>query len=67
MKLPFIDLYTLSEAHHNTIGREESMTYNFKEGDGTHFNEKGAKAIADLIIPELKKVAPELSACLKSF
>ncbi len=41
------------------------MTYNFKEGDRTHFNKKGAQAIVDLIIPELKKVAPELTVYLK--
>lgn len=66
LKLPFIDLYTLSEAHHNTIGREESMTYNFKEGDGTHFNKKGGQAIANLILPELTKIVPELASCLKA-
>ncbi|MFC1601896.1 GDSL-type esterase/lipase family protein, partial [Candidatus Sumerlaeota bacterium] len=62
--LPFIDLYTLSEAHHNAIGRAASMTYNFKDGDRTHFNKKGGQAITDLILPELKKVAPELTTCL---
>jgi len=65
MKLPFIDLHRISIAHHNEIGREESMTYNFKEGDKTHFNRKGAKAITDLILEELKTVVPELTAWLK--
>lgn len=64
-KLPFIDLHRLSIAHHNQIGREASMTYNWKEGDTTHFNRKGAEAITDLILPELKKIIPELAACLK--
>jgi len=59
--LPFIDLYSLSEAHHNAIGRAASMTYNFKEGDRTHFNKKGGQAIVDLILPELKKVVPKLA------
>lgn len=63
--LPFIDLYSLSEAHHNAIGRKESMTYNFKEGDKTHFNKKGGAAIADLIIPALIKAVPELNICVK--
>jgi lysophospholipase L1-like esterase len=65
MKLPFIDLYNLSIAQHNQIGPEASMTYNFKEGDKTHFNRKGAEAITDLIIPELKKIIPELGTYLK--
>ena len=43
LNLPFIDLHSASIAHHNRIGREESMTYNFTEGDMTHFNKKGRK------------------------
>ena len=63
--LPFIDLHAASTAHHNAIGREASMTYNFKEGDKTHFNRKGAEAITDLILTELKAAVPELAAYLK--
>ncbi len=65
LKLPFIDLHAASIAHHNKIGREASMTYNFKEGDKTHFNKKGAEAITDLILEELKAAVPELAAYLK--
>ena len=65
LKLPFLDLHRISIAHHNEIGREASMTYNFKEGDKTHFNRKGAEAIAGLIFEELKTVVPELAAYLK--
>lgn len=60
---PFIDLYSLSEAHHNDLGQEASMSYNFAEGDRTHFNPKGARAIAGLIIPELTRQIPELADC----
>ena len=42
------------------------MTYNFKEGDKTHFNKKGAEAITDLIIEELKIAVPELAGYLKT-
>ncbi len=63
--LPFIDLHTVSISHHNSIGDEASMTYNFKEGDKTHFNKKGAEAITDLILKELTAVVPELAAYLK--
>ena len=65
LNLPFIDLHRISMAHHNQIGREASMTYNFKEGDKTHFNQKGAEAIADLILEELKTVVPELATYVK--
>ena len=41
------------------------MTYIFKEGAKTHFNKKGAKAITDLVLEELKAVAPELAEYLK--
>ena len=65
LNLPFIDLHRASIAHHNKIGRAASMAYNFKEGDKTHFNKKGAEAITDLILEELKTTVPELAACLK--
>ena len=66
LNLPFLDLHRVSIAHHNEIGREESMTYNFIEGDKTHFNKKGAEAITDLIIEELKIAVPELAGYLKT-
>ena len=65
LNLPFIDLHAASIAHHNKIGRDESMTYNFKEGDNTHFNKKGSKAITGLILKELNTVVPELATYLK--
>ncbi|QDV47473.1 Rhamnogalacturonan acetylesterase RhgT [Stieleria neptunia] len=65
LNLPFIDLHRSSIAHHNKIGRQQSMAYNFKEGDTTHFNQKGAEAITDLILDELKTEVPELATFLK--
>jgi pectinesterase len=65
LNLPFVDLHRVSIAHHNKIGREKSMSYNFKEGDTTHFNRKGAEAITDLIIQELKTLVPELFTYVK--
>lgn len=61
MNLPFIDLHRASIAHHNEIGRKDSMTYNFKEGDKTHFTRNGTEAIAGLVRKELKTVVRELS------
>lgn len=57
----FIDLHTLSIAHHNTIGPEVSATYNFVESDTTHFSKQGAEAIAGLILEELRLVVPEIN------
>ncbi|MDA7916556.1 rhamnogalacturonan acetylesterase [Verrucomicrobia bacterium] len=65
LSLPFIDLYRISVDHHNQIGVEASMVYNPKDGDKTHFNDKGAQAVTDLILEEFKKVVPELVRCLK--
>lgn len=65
MKVPSIDLHRISMEHHNKIGQKESHTYDFKEGDSTHFNAKGGKAIAQLILPELTKVFPEFKNHLK--
>ena len=65
LNLRYIDLHAASITHHNKIGRERSMAYNFKEGDTTHFNRKGAEAITDLILEELKTVVPELTTFLK--
>ncbi len=65
LDLPFIDLHRASIAHHNRIGRQASMAYNFKEGDKTHFNKKGAEAITGLILEELKTVVPELAIYVK--
>lgn len=65
MKAPFIDLHTLSVEHHNRIGPEASMAYNPKKDDITHFNTKGAQAIAELILQQLQIAAPNLSAYIK--
>ena len=62
---PFIDLHTASQELHNRMGPEASMTFNLAEGDTSHFNRKGAEAIADLIVARLGDAAPELADCLK--
>jgi pectinesterase len=63
--VPFIDLHASSINYHNQIGPAASMTFNPEEGDTTHFNEKGAEAIADLIMQALQVVVSELNTCLK--
>lgn len=63
--VPFIDLNTISIKHHNRIGPEASAAYNFNENDKTHFSKKGARAIAILILKELKALVPELTPYLQ--
>ena len=65
-KVPFIDLNTISIAHHNQIGPEASVEYNYEGTDRTHFSTAGGKAIAGLVIEELKTAAPELTEYLKN-
>lgn len=65
LNVPFIDLNTLSIQHHNSIGPNESKMYNYTPDDKTHFSEKGAQAIAGLIINEIGQVVPELYEYIK--
>lgn len=58
--VPFIDLHSISVAHHNRLGPEASAAYNFNETDRTHFSEFGAVATADLVIEELKTAVPAI-------
>lgn len=64
-QVPFIDLYSISIAHHNRIGPEASAEFNFNEDDTTHFSPAGADAIAALILEELKTAVPAIAGYLK--
>jgi uncharacterized sulfatase len=61
----FIDLHSLSFAYHEKVGAEASAEFAPKEGDFTHFNEKGAKVIAGMIVGELQKVDAEFVGLLR--
>jgi len=65
MDVLFLDLYAISIQHHNQIGPETVATYNYNAGDKTHFSPAGAKAIADLVLGELRSIAPQLASCIK--
>jgi pectinesterase len=60
LNTPFIDLHANSIQYHNQIGPAASMSFNISEGDLTHLNQKGAEAIAKLIVRELEVVAEDL-------
>jgi lysophospholipase L1-like esterase len=65
-KTPLIDLYASSKALAETLGPDASEAMANKKGDKTHFNEKGARAMADLVISELPEAAPTLKPILKA-
>jgi len=65
-KVSVIDLYTSSKALAERLGAKQSAELANKEGDHTHFNEKGARAMADLVMKELPDAAPGLKPFLKS-
>lgn len=63
---PVIDLHASSKALVESLGLKESMKMANKEGDYTHFNSAGAKAMAELVMKELPSVSPALKKHLKS-
>ncbi len=60
-----IDLYAASKALSESLGPAASAEMANRQGDVTHFNETGARAIADLVVRELPREAPKLKAYLK--
>jgi lysophospholipase L1-like esterase len=65
-KVVVIDLHTSSLALAEKLGPTASLTLANKPGDSTHFNEKGARAMAGLVMQELPVVVPQLKKCLKT-
>lgn len=73
LKVPFIDLDSKSRALYQKLGPENSKLLflqlepnehpNYPEGknDNTHFNELGARKIAQIVLAELRTLLPELS------
>jgi lysophospholipase L1-like esterase len=60
-----IDLHASSQALVEKLGPEASAELANKKGDSTHFNEKGARAMADLVMKDLPTAAPALKEYLK--
>jgi len=59
-KVGLVDLHSASKTYFEKLGETASLETANKAGDQTHFNEKGAKAMAELIMKELPAAAPEL-------
>ena len=64
-KVPLVDLHTPSAQLFEQLGEAGSNELANKPGDATHFNEKGAKAMAGLVMQELPAVEPALKKYLK--
>ncbi len=65
-KAAVIDLHASSKQLVEQLGPAAAAELANKTGDATHFNEKGAKAMAELVIRELPAAAPKLKEFLKS-
>jgi lysophospholipase L1-like esterase len=64
-KVPLVDLRASSKQLMEKIGPRAALDLANKMGDSTHFNEKGARAMADLVMKELPVVEPPLAHYLK--
>ena len=65
-KAAVIDLHASSAALVEKLGPAVSADMANKQGDLTHFNEKGARAMAGLVIQSLSAADPKLASLLKN-
>lgn len=59
-KVPLIDLNAATVALYEGLGPDETGKLAAKEGDRTHFNEAGARKIAEIIVGQIPEAVPEL-------
>jgi lysophospholipase L1-like esterase len=64
-KAPVIDLHAMSGELFQKLGEAGSAEFGNQAGDRTHFNEKGAKTMAELVMKELPAAEPALKPFLK--
>jgi lysophospholipase L1-like esterase len=64
--VPLIDLHTASGTLFRQLGKEHCPALASSEIDFTHFNEKGARAMADLVMKELPGTDARLAAALRT-
>ena len=65
-KVPVIDLHTSSGAVFQQLGKDRCPEFANAPTDFTHFNEKGARAMADLVMKKLPDTDPRLAAELRT-
>ncbi len=63
-KAPVIDLFTASKTLVENLGPEKAAAHANKPGDNTHFNETGARAMAELVLKELPATETRLKGLL---
>jgi lysophospholipase L1-like esterase len=63
-KVPVIDLHASSGKLFEPLGDAGCVVFANAPTDRTHFNEKGARAMAELVMKELPQVEPRLKASL---
>ena len=66
LHVPVVDLHEMSGALYLKLGPEKSLELANKPGDATHFGEKGARAMAELVMSKLPAAVPELQPLLKA-
>ena len=59
-KVALIDLHSMSGELFVRMGEKANDEYSNKPGDATHFNERGAKAMAELVMKELPNAESRL-------
>lgn len=64
LKVPVIDLHRASGQLFERLGPTGSAELANKPGDHTHFNEKGARAMAELVMKELSQLDPRVKSAL---
>jgi lysophospholipase L1-like esterase len=60
-RVALIDLHGSSWKLVEPLGADKAQDFANHRGDRTHFNEKGARAMLDLVLAELPAVVPELA------
>lgn len=65
MKTPLIDLYVESGKTFEPMGNEGVAGLTVSDADRTHFTEKGARIVAELVAREATKADPRLAAAVQ--
>ena len=64
-KAPVIDLYAASVRLTESMGPARAPEFASTDKDRTHFNEKGARAMAEIVLKELPRAEPRLGARMR--
>lgn len=65
-KVAVVDLYASSRSLAEELGPDKSGQMASRRGDITHFNERGARVMADLVAKGFPAAAPTLAPCIKA-